>query len=344
MIHANRAAAGRGFTLLEVLLAMALAAIVLGAVTMAIDFHLRVVESGRKEVEEAQLARALLRKIADDLRCAVRYEPMDVSSIEGLTASSSSSSSSRGNAGTAGTAQSASSASALTGTSGTSGNSSSSTDPASATGEETDLAAAPVWGATPGLYGNHYEIQVDVSRLPRIDQYEQLMVDLDGRPGDLVSDVKTVAYYLGTSPDASIMGLRRRELDRAATSFASQSGGVMELEQYQTLLAPEVLAIEFNYYDGIDWYPDWDSSVSGGLPIAVEIAVAISMTPGAVQTAGLIDLSMVTGEEDFHVYRLLVHLPASKSAADQMADSATDPTATGTSTSSSSSTSTGTTP
>jgi prepilin-type N-terminal cleavage/methylation domain-containing protein len=331
-----------GFTLLEVLLAMALAAIVLGAITMAIDFHLRVVERGRQQVEEAQLARALLRKIADDLRCAVLYQPMDATSLEALAGSTSGATSGRGNAGTA---QSADSATALTSASGSSSGSSSDFT-GEPTSDEATLAESAVWGATPGLYGNHYELQVDVSRLPRIDQYEQLVVDLDGRPGDLVSDVKTVAYYLGTSSDTAVVGLMRRELDRAATSFAAQYGGLMELELHQKLLAPEVIAIEFNYFDGIDWYPEWDSSVLGGLPVAVEIAVAISMTPGTVANAGMIDLSLTTGEEEFRVYRLLVHLPAAKSAADEMmATGEADPgAATSTSSSSSSSTQTGTSP
>lgn len=341
MMTAHRRAAPGGFTLLEVLLAMALAAIVLGAITMAIDFHLRVVERGRQQVEEAQLARALLRTIADDLRCGVHYEPLEAGSLDALAGSSGAPTGS----GNAGTAQSAGSATALTSSSSSGGQPGSSDftgEPA--TDEETGLAESVVWGATPGLYGNHYELQVDVSRLPRIDQYEQLIVDLDGRPGDLVSDVKTVAYYLGASPDTAMVGLMRREFDRAATSFAAQNGGLLELEQYQKLIAPEVLALEFNYFDGIDWYPEWDSSVLGGLPVAVEIAVAISMTPGAVAEAGLIDLSLTTGQEDFRVYRLLVHLPAAKSAADKMMAEGLDSSAPADSSSPTSATSTGTTP
>ncbi len=64
-----------GFTLLEVVLALALAALVLYTLTLAVGLHLRMADAGRTDVEEAALARALLRRIADDLRGAVRYDP-----------------------------------------------------------------------------------------------------------------------------------------------------------------------------------------------------------------------------------------------------------------------------
>jgi prepilin-type N-terminal cleavage/methylation domain-containing protein len=301
-----------GFTLLEVLLSMAIAALVLGAVTMAINFHLRVVERGRRDVEEAQLARALLRHIADDLRAGVLYQPLDTSALAGIAGSGGSGGSTSGSGGSGGSTPAATASVAPTaGSSNTSGSGEGSTSPSDTSG---DLAESTVLSTTPGLYGNRYELQVDVSKLPRIDQYEQLLVDFEGRPGDLVSDVKTVAYYMGTDTKTTVAGLMRRELDRAATAWAIQNGGMQELEQYQQLLAPEVLTIEFSYFDGLDWYEEWDSSVLQGLPLAVEVAVAIAKAGEPLTDVSLIDLTNVTGEEPYRVYRLLVHLPAAKPA------------------------------
>ncbi len=62
----------RGFTLLELLLALLISGVIFGALGMFIDLQLRTVDSTRTEVEQAHQARALLRLIADDLRCAVR--------------------------------------------------------------------------------------------------------------------------------------------------------------------------------------------------------------------------------------------------------------------------------
>ena len=52
---------------------MGLAVLVLMAVGMAINLHLRLLDSGRTKVEEAQLARAIFRNIAHDLQNAVPY-------------------------------------------------------------------------------------------------------------------------------------------------------------------------------------------------------------------------------------------------------------------------------
>ena len=64
-----------GFTLLEVMLALGLAVVVLGLVGMGIHVQLAVAAKSRDQVEEAQLARVLLQRIADDLRNAVPFQP-----------------------------------------------------------------------------------------------------------------------------------------------------------------------------------------------------------------------------------------------------------------------------
>ncbi len=56
------------FTLLEVLLAMGLTAVLLLAISSAISLHLRAFHTGRTDVEQAQLARALLNRLGEDLR------------------------------------------------------------------------------------------------------------------------------------------------------------------------------------------------------------------------------------------------------------------------------------
>lgn len=60
-----------GFTLLEVLLALALTVVVLGLLGMAVDVHLRVTDASLNGVEESQWAKLLLRQMADDLRRAI---------------------------------------------------------------------------------------------------------------------------------------------------------------------------------------------------------------------------------------------------------------------------------
>ena len=336
VVAQRRARLRSGFTLMEVLLAMAIAAIVLAAITMAIDFHLRVVDRGRRDVEEAQLARALLRRIADDLRSAVAYEPLDV---EGLLtgASGASATAAAGDALGAGAGDDSgaaaggsnndsddangddSSSTGQNGQSGQPGTSDSGTE-----SQTDDLAQSVVMSTTPGLYGNRYELQVDVSRLPRLEQYEMLMeASVDGPPPDLVSDVKTVAYYVLDGQTGEGAGLVRRELDRAATAWANTNGGLMELERYQQMLAPEVISLEFQYFDGLDWFEEWDSAIHQGLPLAVEIALALAPAGTLETLQAPIDLSMPSELQEYRVYRLLVHLPAARSAEDAAAAAST---------------------
>jgi prepilin-type N-terminal cleavage/methylation domain-containing protein len=68
-------AADRGFTLMEVILAMALSSLLLTTLWFAMDVNLRSYESGRMEVEQAQLARALFREFEGDLRGTLAVSP-----------------------------------------------------------------------------------------------------------------------------------------------------------------------------------------------------------------------------------------------------------------------------
>jgi hypothetical protein len=60
-----------GFTLLEILLTLALTVVLLGLLGMAVNVHLRLADTGRNTVEEAQSARLVLGQMADDLRDAI---------------------------------------------------------------------------------------------------------------------------------------------------------------------------------------------------------------------------------------------------------------------------------
>jgi hypothetical protein len=64
-----------GYTLLEILLALALTVVVLGLLGMAVDVHLRTADAGRSEVEQSQEAEILLQRLADDLRNAIPIVP-----------------------------------------------------------------------------------------------------------------------------------------------------------------------------------------------------------------------------------------------------------------------------
>ena len=65
----------RGFTLFEVVVALALSVLLLAGVYAAMDLYWRFSTTGQEEVERAQIARAVLRRIETDLRSVVYQSP-----------------------------------------------------------------------------------------------------------------------------------------------------------------------------------------------------------------------------------------------------------------------------
>ena len=301
--HLAPATAGRtgypgAFTLLEVLLSLSLASLVLVALGMAVDFQWRVVDRGRGDVEEAQLARVLLSRMANDLRGAIPYDPLD---IEGLVAEV-----------MASTAESAEEAageisdmmggegagdSALQGNFPEGGSDDSSQAAQDSTlgqsggegaeemayEEESGTGQSALPRTIPGVYGESDWLQVDVGRLPRLDQFDYLLTTTEDSTIDRLSDVKTVTYYvippdddvdLTLDPTEATSGLVRRELDRAASAYAGEAGQP-NTDSDATPLSPEVSAIAFRYHDGTEWVDSWDSDEMGSLPVAVEITITI---------------------------------------------------------------------
>ena len=62
----------RGYTLVEMLLATALCGVLLAALWMLMGTYGELFDKGQQQVERAQLCRALLQQMADDLRCAIQ--------------------------------------------------------------------------------------------------------------------------------------------------------------------------------------------------------------------------------------------------------------------------------
>ena len=193
--HHHSYGSRRGFTLIEVLLSLGLAALVLVALATAVDVHLRCLHIGRTNTEEAQLARALLLRIGSDLRSAAVANPVDASNI--LSAASEEAETA------AGVMMGEEEATSTTGTS--------TVDTAMAAMVETEDEYVI------GLYGESDWIQVDVRRTPRLDQYdyETLPSGSESLP-DVVSGVKTVAYSLSADTGiASTTGEYRGRSDAA---------------------------------------------------------------------------------------------------------------------------------
>lgn len=304
-----------GFTLLEVLLALSLTVVLMGILTITIQVYLKASNAGRDEVEQAQLARVLLRRISDDLRSTIWHneaEEAAASSTDSATSSASGGASS-GSGSTSGsdatTSSGASSASgAGTGNSQPMGSSSSG---GSNAGDSTSVSSSTELPPAVGLFGNQYEIQVDVSRLPRIEQYAAAT----STATDIVSDVKTVAYFCqagSTAAANSTPGLARREFDRAVTSYASTNGDLSAWESGLAPIAQEVTAIEFQYLDGTTWVNEWDSQDKKALPAAVKIALKLSSGAAPAETSFFSADDTPAAASAETIYYLTVFIPQSQ--------------------------------
>lgn len=337
--------APHGFTLFELILAIALSATLLTLIGTAINLYLMRVDASRTRVEEAQLARSVLALIADDLRGATIYEPQDTSAIARLMASSTSSaddaaadgrtapSSGAGGTSTPGTAISISSTSGSSGSSGTSSSSSSSTSGSSEISDGTMRL---------GLNGSLAELYVDVTRLPRRDELFGTITGYTNAPmpvetsgpatGGIAaaagavppSDLKTVRYFIrqGEQIDAAsgaahilapdvqqrAAGLVRQVIPRPVFNFAQQSGDPALLESGQMLLAPEVVYLEFRYYNGQQVVDTWDMQEERSLPVAIEVRIWLASPESSGAAAGArYDLASTIGNA--RQYRQTVYLP-----------------------------------
>ncbi|MFT5527108.1 MAG: type II secretory pathway pseudopilin PulG [Pirellulaceae bacterium] len=310
----------RGFSLLELLLALALSMIVLAMITSAIYINLEMLDKRQLDVERAQLGRAIMRRIADDLRAAVRYQTPDLSGLDSALES------------------------ALE-----------STDPsqlgdlAAESGKEVDedlaaealdVAATAQPSSVVGIYGNAFQLQVDVSRLPRLDQYDFMLSHDPAKMADIPSDVKTVAYYLAPPSIADEdqlqtldgreidetetfvgrgRGLMRRELDRAVSSLALINGDFIRLENSGKLIAPEVNGLQFRYFDGVQWFQEWDSLEMDSLPLAVEVILFLDTEDGPAENGIVNPITNQLADPESY-FRMIVAIPVADFVAEEEVD------------------------
>jgi len=271
-----------------VILVLALTTVILGLIGMALHVHLGVADKSRGQVEEARLARTLLQRIAEDIRNSVPFTPTSA----GGTATSSGSDTS---------------------------------DTSTASGTTTSATVIPS-----GISGTAQCLQMDTTRRVRPTG---AAADANGNTASLIpmSDVKTVAYSLGnpgtTAPtergDASPgaqEGLYRREVDRAAYTCAMQQGQADLLSQVASLLAPEVVNLQFTYYDGKTTSDTWDSNTNGKLPTAVKVTIMIRRAAGKSSPAVA---SMAADNSAFAVYEMLIDLPNAPTQSGQSAGGTT---------------------
>ncbi len=274
-----------GYTLVELLLALGLSVAVIAGIATAIQIYLVSLTRQQAAVERNQIARALLTMIENDIRAGIQYKSADYSGLDNLLATQ-----------------------------------------AIAMGlpEPEPVIDEEEVAFRPSLLGTDQVLMIDISRLPRLDQYNPMMQSAEAEVQS-PSDVKSLAYFFSPSDggvESTVAfaqsvapgGLYRREIDRAVAAYMGETNLLSSPDKFSKLVAPEIAQISFRYFDGEDWQSEWDSEEAGGFPMAIEIQLVIdSARTGA--GADQYSYGGLNGQTT-KVHRAVVDLPVSEPTAE----------------------------
>jgi prepilin-type N-terminal cleavage/methylation domain-containing protein len=269
-----------GYTLLEIILALSIAALLLAGLYYALYIQTNNTYSGRKLVERTALARAIVSRMQNDILASLGPVDTQLNANPYGNASMSGSSSGTGSTGSGSTSGMSGSSSNSSGSGGSSG-SSSSGSASQTTPQMFNL----------GMQGTSTQLSVYTSRVPReaLQALNPNNAAASGanngganggtaQPTQGVSDLRRITFWLSsTSPG----GLARQET--LAVTSPSDIGnlppGISDEGSY--IIHPEVVSVQFQYYDGTNWQDSWDGTQPGSdgqTPQGPPVAVAITLT------------------------------------------------------------------
>ncbi|MEO2049302.1 MAG: hypothetical protein ABGX16_22320 [Pirellulales bacterium] len=273
-----------GFTLIEILLAAGLSLVLMVAVLSAVTIYRDVSVAGRERVEQAQLARAIFRRMELDIRSTSPLQE----AIEEETEESNTEESAEVTV--------VDTVESIAGQSGgVFGDASTlivhtnqpqrpSVTVASATGgfvalAESDLKSIAYFLAEPGGGG------------------------LPGIAGDLLA-----------ASGQSVPALARLEGQRLTLAYAEAMVDVDTLAGMVKVMANEIALIQFRYFDGLSWYDVWDSATMERVPSAIEITLAFRDPNSTPSTLGQPDAEITNSRIYRHVIALPIAQPATSTS------------------------------
>lgn len=251
-----------GFTLIEVLLSLSLMVVLMLAMYTVFDLYQRVTISGRDDVERAQIARAVMRKIEIDLRSCIFQVPKQGASTEETDSAEI-------------VVDEIDTQDALSGnTTGIVGNLDS----------IVIITSRPVRSMN---YSSFLDGDAIGSRTSDMRSVSYFLADpnatgLQGTVGNLAIEQIQIQ---DEDSNSGVQGLARLEGDRLAMGLADEQADEDALAENTRILATEINYLQFHYFDGIEWVDVWDSAEMGGLPQAVEIVIGFR-PPARSATAG----------------------------------------------------------
>jgi hypothetical protein len=249
------------FTLLEVLLASALAVVLMAALYVALDVQLRLAAAGRDSIEEARVTRAIVQRFDNDLACSVG----PVAPPTGRTGTGTGAGTGTGTG--TGTGSGAGTGSG-TGTGMGTGGTTTPAEDADAVVEMTTTTDVIPFQA--GVIGESDRLTIFVARVAGRGRAATESPDAPSP-----ADIQRVTYWM------SDRGLCRQELPwltseniRTTVDPVPEDGK----EEQDYVIADEVTRVQFEYWDGTAWAETWDGRQTNsdgqtlkGPPMAIRV-------------------------------------------------------------------------
>ena len=274
----------RGYTLLEILVASAIAVLLMAALYVTVELQLRHAQAGREVIEQSTLVRALMSRVSGDINsCIGPAMPASTSSTSSQAAGTTAGAATSGT-GTTGSTGSTSPSGGASG-SGTSGSGSSSGSTSSTPSSSSSVVVNNSVHVNL-IQGDAGQLTLTVSQWPR---ELNLSPDAAADVQPIVSDLRRITYWLAGG-EGNALGLARQEMKLVTSDDASTLIPPNIPDEAAHVIAEEVKSLTFSYFDGSQWQDTWDSTQPGadgatpkGPPLAVAIVIGIP-APGAQRT------------------------------------------------------------
>ena len=226
----------RGFTLIELVLAIALSIALVALLGMAIDLHLVRLDSSRTSIEQAQIARAIFDRITADLRGTTTAPAQDMSELQNLA------------------------------------DSAAQFDVDEVDSGEEDETQATTTAATnqvpTGLNGLIDSLTIDTRQLT-----QSLVTPAEGAAPVARIDVGWTQIGYGMSLVPASPGLVRTVTPCDVVRWRAEQAVEAPVAEP---MASEVRAIQFRYWNGTELLEVWDMAEQQALPAAVEVRIELA--------------------------------------------------------------------
>jgi hypothetical protein len=305
-----------GFSLLEMVLALALGMLLLLGVYVAFNTYITYAQAGRDAAAEGALMRNLMSRLANDITGQVGAQDPRVNSYpwaQSADSSSSpnSSSSPSGSSSSPSGSSSQSSSSAKSSSTSKSSSSSSSSSQNSSSTTQTDPSTYAYYNV--GVNGKTAGVLILSNNRVRQGPAFPDTTDTDDvkdPTNGITSDAVLTVYWIVMNGNDSA-GLARAEFRQATTTNIDPTSfdPTTLPNQGSYIIAPEVKSILFEYYDGTTWQTYWDgtstpttdgSTPPQGPPAAIRVTITLKATAPAADGSA----------QDGPTYQSVIPIPA----------------------------------